>query len=52
VLMTVSVIAGIYGMNFKFMPELEWEHGYAFAIALMGSVAVAILLYFRAKRWI
>ncbi len=52
IMLPLSVIAGIYGMNFKFMPELEWEHGYGFALMLMGAVAVSIVAYFRGKKWI
>jgi magnesium transporter len=52
IMLPLSVIAGIYGMNFKLMPELEWEYGYAFAIGLMAAVAVSVLTYFRVKNWI
>ena len=47
-----TLIASIYGMNFKFMPELEWEFGYLFAIVLMLFVTGAILLFFKRKNWI
>jgi magnesium transporter len=43
-----TLIAGIYGMNFDYMPELHWRFGYPFALALM--VLVAFLLYLRFKR--
>src|SRR5205085_543672 len=47
-----TLIAGIYGMNFKNMPELDWPGGYAYAVALM--VIVDALLYWRFKlaKWI
>jgi magnesium transporter len=48
----LTFIAGVYGMNFKSMPELEWHGGYAFAWGVMIAVAVTLLLYFRRKRWI
>ncbi|MBX3119558.1 MAG: magnesium/cobalt transporter CorA [Fimbriimonadaceae bacterium] len=51
VLMSVSLIAGIYGMNFPNMPELSWPWGYAFAWALMLSIAAVELWYFRKKKW-
>ncbi len=47
-----TLIAGIYGMNFKHMPELDWEYGYYFALGLMASVAAGTLGFFRWKRWI
>jgi magnesium transporter len=48
----LTFIAGVYGMNFKYMPELEWRAGYVFAWAMMIAIAVTLLLYFRRKRWI
>lgn len=47
----LSFLAGIYGMNFKFMPELEWQWGY---FALLGSMAViggAMVFYFKKRGW-
>ena len=38
-------------MNFKIMPELEWKYGYPFAIALMICCVVAILWFFKRKKW-
>ena len=46
------LIAGIYGMNFRVMPELEWPLGYAFSLALMAASAAVSLWYLRRKRWI
>ena len=46
----LTFIAGIYGMNFRFMPELNWKLGYAFALCLMAIVVVVIYLWFRRKR--
>lgn len=48
----LSFIAGIYGMNFDFMPELEWKFGYFGALGLMLAVGVGMLFYFRRKRWL
>lgn len=50
--MICAVIAGVYGMNFKHMPELEWEYGYPFALGLMGVAAAAAFGFFRWMRWI
>jgi magnesium transporter len=52
VMLPLSLIAGIYGMNFKNMPELEWYYGYPMAIGLMVVVAAGILTWFRRKRWL
>jgi magnesium transporter len=47
-----TLVASVYGMNFKIMPELEWELGYPFALALMVLAAVLPYIYFRWKRWL
>jgi len=52
VMLPLTFIAGVYGMNFKHMPELEWEVGYPFALAVMALVAAGILIWFRHKGWI
>jgi magnesium transporter len=52
VFMPPTLIASIYGMNFKHMPELEWLVGYPVAIVLMVVVAVAPYFFFRWKRWL
>ncbi len=46
----LTFIAGVYGMNFNFMPELNWKWGYFFSLALMFIVVVIIYLWFRRKR--
>ncbi len=48
----LTFIAGIYGMNFKYMPELEWTWGYFGALGLMIVVAGLLLIYFKKKRWL
>ena len=52
VMLPLTFIAGVYGMNFDNMPELHWFWGYPFALILMGAVALTIMLYFRHKGWI
>jgi magnesium transporter len=47
-----TLIASIYGMNFKWLPELEWDLGYPFAIGLMITSAIAPFLYFRHRGWL
>lgn len=51
-LMPPTLIASIYGMNFKTMPELDWQFGYPIAIALMVLFAVLPYLFFRWKKWL
>jgi magnesium transporter len=52
ILMSVTLIAGIYGMNFKFMPELEWKYGYVLAMLSMVGVGFALYMYFRRIEWL
>jgi magnesium transporter len=52
VLMPPTLIASIYGMNFKIMPELEWSHGYPIALVMMLVAAVLPYLFFKWKRWL
>src|ERR671916_2197254 len=47
-----TLVSSIYGMNFKFMPELEWDYGYLWAITLMILAAALPYLFFRWKRWL
>jgi len=47
-----TLIASMYGMNFKNMPELDWTFGYPFSIALMVVFTLIVLLIFRLKKWL
>ncbi|MDO9265923.1 MAG: magnesium/cobalt transporter CorA [Sulfurimonas sp.] len=47
-----TLIASVYGMNFDILPELHWEHGYLFSIALMILSSVTPILIFKKKGWI
>lgn len=51
IFMPLTWIAGIYGMNFKHMPELDWEWGYPLAWLAMLGVAVGMMVYFKLKKW-
>ena len=51
-LLPPTLIASVYGMNFKFMPELEWEFGYGYVVGLMILSAVGPMLYFRKRGWL
>ncbi len=48
----LTFVAGIYGMNFRFMPELGWQWGYPMILIVMASIAAGMLGYFRRKRWL
>ncbi len=47
----LTFIAGVYGMNFKYMPELEWRWGYPALLLIMSAIGVSMLFYFRNKKW-
>ncbi len=47
-----TLVASMYGMNFDFMPELHWQHGYLFAIFLMVIFTIGVLAIFRLKKWL
>jgi magnesium transporter len=51
-LLPPTLIASIYGMNFRAMPELDWSFGYPFALALMLASVAAPFIYFRRKGWL
>jgi magnesium transporter len=48
----LTFIAGVYGMNFHYMPELNWQWGYFGALAVMVGVGVSMVIYFRKKGWL
>jgi magnesium transporter len=52
ILISPTLIAGIYGMNFEYMPELHWIFGYPLALALMVSTSVGLYAVFRHVRWL
>jgi magnesium transporter len=47
----LTFIAGVYGMNFRFMPELEWRWGYFAVLALMVGIGVWMIFFFKRKKW-
>jgi len=47
-----TLIASLYGMNFRFMPELDWKFGYPLSLVLMALSIVAPFWYFRRKGWL
>ncbi len=52
IFLPLTFIAGVYGMNFRGMPEIEWRWGYPFSLILMGAVTLALVLWFRRRRWL
>lgn len=48
----LTFIAGIYGMNFRFMPELQWRGSYFIILTIMGAIGVLMLFYFKRKKWL
>lgn len=48
----LTFIAGIYGMNFEYMPELEWRWGYPLVWLVIGAVIISMLLYFKRRKWL
>ncbi|WP_084187412.1 magnesium/cobalt transporter CorA [Andreprevotia chitinilytica] len=51
IFMPLTLIAGIYGMNFEHIPELHWHFGYYYALGLMGVVTLGLGAYFWLRRW-
>ena len=52
IFMPITFIAGVYGMNFQYMPELAWKPAYFITLAVMALIAIGMALYFRHRRWI
>jgi magnesium transporter len=48
----LTLIAGIYGMNFRYMPELEWRWGYLMVWLVMLALGISMVVYFRRRRWL
>jgi magnesium transporter len=48
----LTFIVGVYGMNFRNFPELEWKYGYFIIWAIMLGIAISMVIYFRRKRWL
>ena len=47
----LTFLVGVWGMNYKWMPELEWQYGYLFAWIVMAIIGIIVYLYFRKKKW-
>ena len=47
----LTFLAGVWGMNYKWMPELDWRYGYLFAWLVMGIIGIIVYLFFKKKNW-
>lgn len=52
IMMPLTLITGIYGMNFRFMPEIDWKYGYFAIVGVMLSIGGGMLLFFKRKKWL
>ena len=52
IFMPLTFIAGVYGMNFDYMPELDWQWGYPAVMVAMGTTAAGLFFYFKWRRWL
>ncbi|HQO58722.1 MAG TPA: magnesium/cobalt transporter CorA [Candidatus Omnitrophota bacterium] len=48
----LTFVAGVYGMNFQYMPALNWRWGYVGVLGLMAGMAVGMIIYFKNKKWL
>ena len=48
----ITFVVGLYGMNFKHMPEIEWRYGYAYVWAVMIAMVAGLIGYFKKKHWL
>ena len=52
IMLPLTFLAGVWGMNFEHMPEIPWRYGYAFALSLMAITAAGLLWFFKRKNWL
>lgn len=52
IFMPLTFLAGVYGMNFRHMPELEWKYGYPLVLVIMAAIGAVMLLYFKRQKWL
>ena len=52
IFMPLTVITGIYGMNFDNMPELHWHYGYFMVLAILLFIIIGLLVFFKKRGWL
>lgn len=52
IMLPLTFLAGVWGMNFQHMPEIPWRYGYAFALSLMAITAAGLLWFFKRRNWL
>ena len=52
IFMPLTVITGIYGMNFDNMPELHWHYGYFMVLGMMLCIIIGLLIFFSRRKWL
>lgn len=52
IMMPLTLVSGIYGMNFRYMPELQWKYGYIAILLFMFTLGFGMLIYFKHKKWL
>jgi magnesium transporter len=52
ILAVPTAIAGIYGMNFKFMPETDWQYGYFVVVGAMAMICIGLYVRFKRAGWL
>jgi magnesium transporter len=48
----LTFVAGVYGMNFEYIPELKWEWGYYYFWGLMATLSIGLGIFFKRKNWL
>lgn len=51
IFMPLTLIVGIYGMNFQIMPELKWHYGYFIVLGVMAFIGISLTIYFKTRKW-
>jgi magnesium transporter len=52
IFLPLTLLTGIYGMNFANMPELQWRYGYFLLLGIMTMVGISLVIYFRRRKWL
>jgi magnesium transporter len=52
IMMPLTFITSLYGMNFRYMPELGWKYGYFVVWGVMIAIAISMFIWFKRKKWI